>query len=168
MNLLSLDWSEVFTPEVPLVELVARGTALYFGLLILVRIMPRRTGGEVATMDLILVLLIAEAAAHALGDYTSVGDGLVMIITLMVWNWLMNDLSYRVPLIERLISAPPIEVIRNGKLLRRNMRREYLTEEELMGHLRLEGIDAIANVRSARIEGDGRISVLEIAGDRSS
>ena len=55
----------------------------------------------------------------------------------MVWNWLMNDLSYRVPLIERLISAPPIEVIRNGKLLRRNMRREYLTEEELMGHATL-------------------------------
>jgi hypothetical protein len=32
--------------------------------------MPKRTGGEPATLDLIFVLLIAEAAACALGDYS--------------------------------------------------------------------------------------------------
>jgi uncharacterized membrane protein YcaP (DUF421 family) len=59
------------------------------------------------------------------------------------------------------VSAPSIEVVRNGKLLRRNMRHEYLTEAELMSHLRTEGVDRIEEVKSARVESDGRISVLQ-------
>ena len=161
MELLPGEWNSVFAPETALVELLARGTTLYFGLLILVRIMPRRTGGELAMMDLVFVLLIAEAASHALGDFTSISDGLIMIVTLMAWNWLINAISYRVPAIERLVSAPSIEVVRDGKLLRRNMRREYLTEAELISHLRTEGIEGLSEVRSARVESDGRISVLK-------
>lgn len=150
----------MLTLETALIELLARATLLYFGFLTLVRLMPRRTGGEIATMDLIFVLLIAEAAAHSLGDYTSLADGGVMIAAFMGWNWLINALSYRFPAIERLVSAKPIEVIKRGKLLRRNMRREYLTEEELIGHLRIEGIDRLDLVKSAYIESDGRISVV--------
>jgi len=156
----AVNWDFVSTPGTPLFELLGRGTVLYFALLVLIRVMPRRTGGELATMDLVFILLIAEAAAHSLGDYTSIADGIVMIATLMAWDWVMNALSYRVPAIERLVSAPPIQVIRRGKLLRRNMRREYLTEDELMGHLRQEGITSLADVRTACIESDGRISVV--------
>jgi uncharacterized membrane protein YcaP (DUF421 family) len=162
VELLPADWADIFAIETPLLESFARGTALYFGLLALVRFMPRRTGGEFARMDLIFVLLIAEAAAHSLGDYISVADGIAMIIVLMGWNWLINDLSYRVPAIERLVSSPPMPVVRNGILLRRNMRREYLTEEELMSHLRMEGIDTLEDVKSATIEGDGRLSVIPV------
>jgi uncharacterized membrane protein YcaP (DUF421 family) len=154
------DWLRVLAPDTPPMELLVRGTVLYFGLLILVRLMPRRTGGELAMMDLIFVLLIAEAAAHALGDYTTVADGTVMIVVLMAWNWLVNALSYHVPAIERLTSAPPIEVIRDGQLLRRNMRREYLTEEELLSHLRMEGLEGITSVKVARVESDGKTSVV--------
>jgi hypothetical protein len=41
--------------------------------------------------------------------------------------------------------------------------REYLTEEELMGHLREQGIDQVEMVKSATIEGDGRIFVVEVS-----
>ena len=90
MILLPPDWSAVLTLETALIELLARATLLYFGFLTLVRLMPRRTGGEIATMVLIFVLLIAEAAAHSLGDYTSLADGGVLIAAFMGWNWLIN------------------------------------------------------------------------------
>ena len=160
MDLFPTDWSPIFAPETPLLELIGRGTALFFGLLVLVRLMPRRTGGELATMDLIFVLLIAEAAAHAFGDYTSVADGLIVITTLMLWNLLVNALSYRFPAVERLVSSPPLKIIRNGELLRRNMRREFITKEELLTHLREMGLERIDQVKSATVEGDGRISVV--------
>ena len=51
--------------------------------------------------------------------------------------------------------------IKNGELLRRNMRREFLTEEELNDHLRLKGIDDVKEVKAAYIEGDGKISVVK-------
>lgn len=160
MELLPADWLGILAPDTPLLELVGRGSVLYFGILIITRLMPRRTGGELAMMDLIFVLLIAEAAAHAMGEYTSVADGIVMIATLMGWNYLINSLSYRVPFIERLVSSPPLQVIRNGELLRRNMRREFLTEEELMSRLRQDGISDVKEVKSAHIEGNGKISVV--------
>ncbi|MGF9763171.1 YetF domain-containing protein [Microvirga sp. 0TCS3.31] len=160
MEFLPEDWLSILSFDTPLLELVARGSVLYFGILVMTRLMPRRTGGELAMMDLIFVLLIAEAAAHAMGEYTSVADGIVMVATFMGWNYLINALSYRVPFIERLVSSPPLQVIKDGKLLRRNMRREFLTEEELMSHLREEGIGDVKEVKSAHIEGDGKISVI--------
>jgi uncharacterized membrane protein YcaP (DUF421 family) len=111
-------------------------------------------------MDLIFVILIAEAASHALGDYTSVADGLVTIATLAAWNYIINLLTYWSPVFARLVSSPPLPILRNGKLLRRNMRRELVTEEELMSHLREEGIEDIKQVKSAHVEGDGKISVV--------
>lgn len=158
------DWASVFQLETALLELIARGSALYFAILALMRFMPRRTGGELATMDLIFVLLIAEAAAHALGDYSSVGDGLVMIVTLMAWNYAINALSYHVPLVERLVASPPLQIVRDGRMLRRNMRREFITEEELVSHLREQGIDHVEDVKVAYVEGEGKLTAVRKSG----
>ena len=154
------DWADIFRPETPLLELVGRGSAIYLGVLVLMRLMPRRAGGELARMDLIFLLLIAEAVTHGLGEYTTVADALIVIVTLMVWDYVINLLSYRIPFFERLVSSPPVEVVRNGRLLRRNMRSEYLTEDELMSFLRKEGLDDISRVKSAHVESEGRISVV--------
>ena len=154
------DWSRVFAPETPLLELIARGAALYFGILILMRFMLRRSVGDLAGMDLIFIILLAEAAAHSLGDYTTIADGAVLILVLVGSNYLVNFLSYHVPLVERLTSNPPVLVVKDGELLRRNMRREFVTEQELMEHLRQEGIEEIADVREAYIEENGKFTAI--------
>ncbi len=151
---------EVFSIEASIPELIIRGSVLYWGILLLMRILPRRTGGEMAMMDLIFIILIAEAASHALGDYTSVSAGFVVILTLVIWNYLVNLLSYKIPFFERLVSAPPLQIIKDGKVLQRNMRREYLTKEELIEHLRKEGIEDINEVKAAFIESEGQITII--------
>ena len=160
MEFIPSSWLQLFALETPLLELVARASALYVAILFLIRISPRRTGGELAMMDLIFVILIAEAASHSLGDYTSVTDGIILVLTLLGWNYAINALSYHVPFIERLVTAPPLQVIRHGRLLRRNMRREFLTEEELLGILREQGIDDVRDVKAAYVEGEGHIAVI--------
>lgn len=164
MEILELGLVELFQVEASLVTLMVKGTVIYLGILFLFRILPRRTGGEMAMMDLIFVLLIAEAATHSLGGYESITEGFVVILTLMGWNYLINFLSYHSDFIEKMVSAPALPIIKNGKLLHRNMRREYLTKEELMDHLRLEGIEEIGEVKSAYVEGDGKISVVRKKG----
>src|SRR5690606_29753137 len=120
------------------------------------RLMPR-IGGELAVMDLVFLLLIAEAAAHGMGEHKSVGDAIVLVATLMAWNYLLNFLSFHIPFLERLISGSPVQVVRDGRLLRRNMRREYLTEDELMAQLRRQGIEKVEDVKVAYIEGEGQL-----------
>lgn len=157
---LQINWSELFSLETPLLELFIRGTFLYLGLLILMRFMPRRTGAELSLMDLIWVLLVAEAAAHSMGDYTSLLDGIILIIVYMVWDYIINFLNYHVPVIEKLLSSPPLLVIKEGKLLKRNMRKEFLTEEELISYLRTHGIADITKVKKAFVEPEGEITAI--------
>lgn len=161
MTWLPDDWSDLFVIEIPLLELFVRGSALYFAILFLMRLMPRRTGGELATMDLIFLLLIAEAASNAFGEYTSVAEGLVLVVILMAWNFIVNAASYRFRFVEKLVSSRPIEIVRDGEVLRRNMRREFVTEEELMSALRQQGLDSLDQVKSATIEGEGPITVVK-------
>lgn len=160
MNWLPDAWSDLFAVEIPLFELIVRGTVVYFAILFLMRFMPRRTGGELATIDLIFLLLIAEAASNAFGDYGSVSEGLVLVLVLVGWDFLINAASYRYRWIEKLVSSPPIQVIRDGRMLKRNMRREFLTEEELMSALRQQGVASVGEVKAAFVEGEGQLTVI--------
>lgn len=153
-------WSFVFGLETPILELIGRGSALYFITIFFMRILPRRTGGELAMMDLVFVLLVANAAANAFGDFTSISDSVLTIATLVFWDFALNYLSYRYKCVERFVSAPPLQVVRNGKLLIRNMRREFLTKEELMAHLRENGVESLENVKSAYVESEGHVTVI--------
>lgn len=92
MELIIIDLGTTFQVETSVLELVTRGSVMYLGILFLFRILPRRTGGELAMMDLIFVLLIAEAATHSLGGYSSVTEGFIVIGTLMAWNYAINFL----------------------------------------------------------------------------
>ncbi|MEW2384637.1 YetF domain-containing protein [Micromonospora sp. NPDC047707] len=49
-------------------------------------------------------------------------------------------------------------------MLRRNMRRELVTEEELYAKLREQGVDDIADAREVRMESDGEFSVITRCG----
>jgi uncharacterized membrane protein YcaP (DUF421 family) len=153
-------WLEIFAPQAPLLESIARGSLLYIAILLLMRFMLRRSSGELDRMDLIFLLLLSEAAQPAFGDYRSLTDSLVVIVTLMVWNYVLNAVSYHVPLVERLLAPSPLQIVRDGRMLRRRMRREYITEEELMRSLREEGFDDLKDVRAAYVESDGAISVV--------
>jgi len=160
MEFLENTLGELFQLELPLHELLIRGSLLYLGILFLMRVLPRRTGGELATMDLVFILLIAEAATHGLGEYTSITDALITIMTLMFWNYMINMLCFYFPFFEKLVSAPPLLIVKEGRLLRRNMRREYITQEELMENLHKKGVGDLNEVKAAYVEADGHISVI--------
>lgn len=112
--------------------------------------------------DLILITLIADASQNAMaGEYKSVPDGILLVGTIIFWSYAFDWLSFKFAWFSRLIEPPPLPLIQNGQLLRRNMRRELITEEELMSHLREQGLDDVKKVKKAYIESDGRISVVE-------
>lgn len=152
----------MFQLEMPVLELIARGTFLFTLFMVLFRVLPRRTGGELAPMDLVFLLLITEAASHSLGDYSSLADGSVMIVTLLVLNYVTNRLSFHFRWLERIMQHTPLPIIRDGKAIPANLRKELLTPEELAGHLRLNGVEDISEVQCAYVESDGRLSVVKV------
>lgn len=161
-QIFSIDWTELFEITVPLPELFVRGTAMYWFLFVLFRFFVSRGVGEVGIGDILIMVIVADAAQNAMsGEYTSVTDGMILVGILVGWNVLFDVLSYHFPWFERFTSPPPMNLIRNGKLNRRNMRKQYISEAELWAKLRESGIDDLAQVKSAFLEPNGQISVIK-------
>ena len=85
----------------------------------------------------------------------------MLVATIVFWSYALDWLSFKFPRLQYLIEPPPLLLIKNGQLLPRNMRRELITEVDLKGQLRQQGISDISQVKEAYIETDGRISVIE-------
>jgi uncharacterized membrane protein YcaP (DUF421 family) len=147
---------------VPPLELIVRGTAMYWFLFLLFRVVMRRDVGSVGIADILLLVLIADASQNAMaGEYRSVSDGMVLVSTIAGWNFAIDVVCYRYPRLRRILEPAPLCLMRDGKLLRRNMRKELISEPELMAKLREEQIDDPAQVKVAFMEADGSISVLK-------
>jgi uncharacterized membrane protein YcaP (DUF421 family) len=112
--------------------------------------------------DLLLIVLIADAAQNAMGsDYKSLTEGAVLVGTIVLWDFTLDWLAYRSPAVRRLIRPAPLSLVKNGRILKRNLRHELMTEEELMSLLREQGVDDLAEVKLCCLEGDGHVSVVK-------
>ena len=156
-----MDWKTIFLPDTSLFEIILRGSIMYIALFAMLRIVLKRQTGTLGMTDLLLITLLADASQNAMaGEYKSIPDGIVLVGTIIFWNYLFDWLSFKSEWFSRLIEPPPLPLIKNGKMLRRNMRQELITEDELMMEIREQGLDDVSKVKEAYIESDGRISVI--------
>lgn len=147
-------------------ELVLRGSLVYWFLFLLFRFVLRREAGSMGIADILLVVLIADASQNAMaGGYETVTDGFLLMATLIGWNALMDWASWRWNAVRRFVEPPPVVLVRRGHLVGRNLRREYITIPELMAHLRQQGVEKLADVKMARMESDGNITVIRLGGE---
>jgi uncharacterized membrane protein YcaP (DUF421 family) len=143
-------------------ELIVRGTLMYWFLFLLFRFILRRDVGSIAIADVLLLVLIADASQNAMaGGYETVSDGIVLVMTIAGWNWLFDWLAFRFPGLRRLMQAKPLTLVQDGQLQRRNLRKEMISMDELMAALREQGIEKVAEVKLATMESDGQISVVK-------
>ena len=156
-----IDWQQMFMPDTSPLEIVLRGSVMYLSLFALLRVILKRQAGTLGMTDLLLVTLLADASQNGMaGEYRSLPDGIILVATLIFWNYFLDWLSFRSAFFRRLIEPAPLLLVRDGAMLRRNMRRELITEEELLSQIRERGIDEISNVKKAYMERDGRVSII--------
>ncbi len=157
----AVDWHSLLVPKVSLLELVLRGTIMYLLIFGAMRLF-RRQSGALSTSDLLVVVLIADAAQNAMAsEYHSLPEGVILVLTIMAWNYGLDGLSFRFPRMHRLLNPAPLLLVENGRLLRRNMRAELLTRADLAEHLREQGVDDLAEVSRCYLEADGHMSVIK-------
>ena len=160
--MMSIDWHSVFVPSIGLVEVMVRGTLMYLALFIILRFIGRRQAGHFGPADLLVIVLIADAAQNGLGkDYQSVTEGIVLVMTIVGWEYLLDWVAWRFPRVRTYLKPPVLTLIKDGRLIKAALRKEMISEEELEGQLREQGVEDVTSVRLARLEGDGRLSVVK-------
>lgn len=164
MDWWTLDWHNLLVPSVPVLETLVRGSLTYFLLFAILRLIPNRHIGTIGIADLLVVVLLTTSVHNALANnYHSFTDGALLVLTITLWSQVFNWLGFHVPWFQRLLRPPPLPLVRRGRMMRATMERELITEDELMSQIRQQGIDNLAHVKTAHMEGDGRISVVAYA-----
>lgn len=158
----SVDWPSVFVPSIGILEVMLRGTIMYLALFAILRFIGRRQAGHFGPADLLVIVLIADAAQNGLGkDYQSVTEGIVLVLTIVAWEYLLDWLAWRFPPLRSYLKPPALTLIKDGRVVRDAMRKEMISEDELKAQLREQGAADVAAVKLARLDGDGRLSVLK-------
>ncbi len=155
------DLGELFSFGLHPLEIVLRGSAMYWCLFLLFRFVLRRDAGALGIGDILLLVLIADASQNAMaGGYQTVAEGLLLVATIAGWSWALDVASFHFAVVRRFSEPAPLVLVRRGRLQRRNLRREFITTQELLACLREQGVDKLADVKVARMEADGQISVI--------
>lgn len=158
--MMEIDWQKLLIPSDSVVEVMVRGTLVYLLLFVTMRFLPRRAMGGVGPSDLLIVVLIADAVQQAMaGSYESVTEGIVLAGTLIFWAVFIDWLDFRFPRLH-ISDGKQIPLARDGKLIRRNLARQKITEDEVMSQLRQHGLHSLRQVQAVYLEGDGQFSVL--------
>lgn len=157
---LSNAWHDMVVPTHSVAEMVVRGTIMYLAIFAMMRFILKRQSGGLTTPDLLLTVLLADAAQNGMAnEYRSITEGIALIATIIFWNLAIDWLEFHFPAMERLLRPAPLLLVENGRVLRRNLRREFVTMDELLGRLREEGVEGPDEVERAFLEADGAISV---------
>ncbi len=157
--------------HVPAWELMLRSAVIYLAMVVALRLFGKREVGQFTLIDLVVILLVANAVQPAMtGPDTSLTGGLVIIVTLVLINRTIAYGRARIPLVQRLLESPPTVLVRDGKWITAALAHEELSIEDCEMALREHGVSDVAEVELAVLESDGMISVVprdrSIAGGR--
>ena len=156
-----MQWQELFGLSVPPIEMIVRGSAMYWFLFLLFRFVVRRRVGAVGISDMLLLVIIADAAQNAMaGEYKTITDGFILVATIVGWNVLIDWLTYISPTLQKALEPAPLLLIHRGRLLHKHLRVEFITEQELQSKLRESGVTEFAEVEKAYMESDGKVTVI--------
>ena len=160
-KIIGIDLSELLIPTHSILEMILRGTVMYLSLVLIMRFVMRRRTGSISLADVLVLVVIADAAQNAFSkNYESVTEGLVLVLTIVGWDVALDRLGFKYRWFRHILHSRPVLLVRNGKAIKGNMTREALTMDELMIHMREQGIDSLDQVKSAYLEDDGQISVI--------
>jgi uncharacterized membrane protein YcaP (DUF421 family) len=160
--ILGFDIGAALIPDVSLFEIVVRGIVTYFTIFVLLRVVLRGRTSAVAMSDLLVIVLIADAAQNAMAaEYHTITDGLVLVATIVLCSFTVDWVAYRSERVRHFVHPERKPLVVNGRVIRTALQEELITEDELQTQLRLNGIERLEDVKAAYLEGNGEVSVIK-------
>jgi len=144
-------------------KIVLRALLAYIFLLILLRVSGKRTVAEGTSFDFILALILGDMIDDAVWAEVPFSQFIVATSALVVINIAASMASYASKTVAWLLEGEARIIMRDGKLLRPPLRKERINEKEAEEMMRERdlGRERWAEVKSARVETNGKTSVIK-------
>jgi uncharacterized membrane protein YcaP (DUF421 family) len=132
----------------------------FAALFTMLRISGKRTLSKLNVFDFVFVVAVGSVFASMIisKDVTLI-EGIAALATLIGIQMVLSQLAARFPRVERIINGKPTLVLTHGKFIPEALRKERLTEEEVRGAIRAEGVTRVEDVDAVTMENDGTLTV---------
>ena len=138
-----------------------RAFFMFVYLIILFRLLGKRQIGQLNIFDLAAIMGVANAVQNGMTMGSgNLSIGILAVLVLLLTGRLLASFVTREPRIENRIIGSPAILMSDGKMLKENMRRELVTEDQLLATMREHGLTKPGDVRMAVLEVDGSISIV--------
>jgi len=147
--------------DLTILQVLLRAILIFFAALAIVRIADKRFFAKKTAFDLVLGLILASMLARAINGSEQLGPTIAAGFALAVLHRFLGYLSCAYPRFGGVIKGHSQTLIQNGQVDRKKAHEHHISEDDLAEELRLAGIEEAANVKRARLERSGEISVIK-------
>jgi uncharacterized membrane protein YcaP (DUF421 family) len=153
--------ANIFDLHLGVDEKIARSLLVFIFLAFALRLGGKREMGQLNVLDLAVLLLASNALQNALiGDDNSVTGGVIGAATLFVANYLFVRLTFFSARARRLLEGTPRVLLRDGKPIESALRKEAITEAELVNAALEKGFSDLSDVGLIVLETSGQMVCL--------
>jgi uncharacterized membrane protein YcaP (DUF421 family) len=150
----------MFHLHLPFLEKLLRPVVVYLVLVLLLRLFGKRELAQLNPFDLVVLLSLSNTVQNAIiGDDNSVTGGIIGAFSLLAINYLVVRLLFRSPRLTRILEGRPVVLIREGQIDLKALKREALTQEELIEVIHRQGFEHIHEVHRCDLEPNGSFYV---------
>lgn len=146
--------------ELNSLQITLRAIIIFVGALGMVRLGAKRFLGRKTAFDIILMFVLGSMLSRAINGPAQLLPTLVAGFALVVIHRLMAMLAFRFQWFGRIVKGRDDVIISNGEVQKDALRKHHLTDRDLLEDLRLRSIADVSEVKEARLERSGDLSVL--------
>lgn len=152
---------DMFVLGVPVWERIARAVLVYAFVVVALRLAGKREIGALNPFDLVVLFFLSNILQNSIiGNDLSITGGFIGAATLMAMNYGVQRFLFNHQSLDRLLEGEATVLIEDGEILHDNLKRELVTEDELMVAVHKQGLLELGDVQRAVLETDGNISVF--------
>jgi uncharacterized membrane protein YcaP (DUF421 family) len=155
-----MNFINLLTPTLGIWELIIRASIVYLVVLLLLRISGKRQMGQMGATEFVAILLISNAVQNAMnGGDNSLGAGLILAGVIIFLSSMIALVIYRNSFFSSVFEGTPTLLIHKGKLIKKHLMNERMSEKELLVLLRKQGVHKIDEIDSAILEADCTLTI---------
>lgn len=151
-------WHDLMSVQIPILEKIVRTVAVYALILVIFRVVGKRSIASMNTMDFVVMFLLSNVVQNAIiGDDNSFLGGAIGAVTLIVANSLVDRLAYAFDGFRWLVEGSEVQVIARGVVDQGALRRIGLRPADLDHAVRVQNGDDVSEVWEGRLDSSGHL-----------
>ena len=147
--------------DINVIQMGLRAAVVFIVTILMVRLAKKRFMGRATAFDVILGIMIGSIVSRAVTGNSPFFPALGATAVLLGMHWLFSGIAMRWHGFGSLIKDEPRTLIQNGQVDEQAMRKSHMTEHDLWEDLRSKSVSSLAEVKEARLERSGQLSVIQ-------